>query len=65
MIELKKFKVEDIKKLISSITSKEICLQWAGPNYSYPLTEKHCSYFMQKNNNTSIVSQLDFHDAPF
>ena len=39
MIKLKVFTTEDISKLISWIPNKEFCLQWAGPQYSFPLDE--------------------------
>lgn len=38
MTKLKIFTEDEIESLISWIESKELCLQWAGPNYTYPLT---------------------------
>ncbi len=40
MIELHQFTENDIKRLISWIPGEAFLLQWAGPNYSYPLTQK-------------------------
>jgi RimJ/RimL family protein N-acetyltransferase len=39
LIKLEKFKISDVKDLISWTPSKEFLLQWAGPTYTFPLTE--------------------------
>ncbi len=38
MTKLKVFSEKDIDSLISWIDSEELCLQWAGPGYTFPLT---------------------------
>ncbi|MBZ9625945.1 GNAT family N-acetyltransferase [Clostridium sp. FP2] len=39
LIKLEKFKTCDVKILASWIPDKEFLLQWAGPAYSFPLSE--------------------------
>ena len=38
MIKLEKFEFGDIARLISWIPDEEFLMQWAGPQYSFPLT---------------------------
>lgn len=40
LIKLEKFKTCDVPTLISWIPNKEFLLQWAGPAYTFPLTEE-------------------------
>ncbi|MBZ9689719.1 GNAT family N-acetyltransferase [Clostridium estertheticum] len=39
LIKLEKFKTCDVPTLISWIPDKEFLLQWAGPAYTFPLTQ--------------------------
>ena len=51
MIKLRIFNKKDIDKLISWITDKELCFQFAGHQFSYPLTEQQLLSSIEKMNN--------------
>jgi RimJ/RimL family protein N-acetyltransferase len=40
MIEIRKFNTENYPKLISWIRTKEMLMQFAGPNFEFPLTQE-------------------------
>ena len=50
MIEIRKFQVENYPKLISWITSKEVLMQFAGPNFEFPLTIEQIEISKTENN---------------
>ena len=51
MIEIKKFKEENIENIISWIKNAEDLMQFAGPNLKFPLTE---SQFQESINNRNL-----------
>lgn len=50
MIQLAAFKPTDFKKLISWIDSEELLVQFAGPAFTYPLTEEQLVTYLEDGN---------------
>jgi len=48
MIKLEKFEIEDCDRLISWIPDARFLLQWAGPQYSWPLDRKQIAENLNK-----------------
>ncbi|UKB82261.1 GNAT family N-acetyltransferase [Chryseobacterium sp. MEBOG06] len=61
MIKLQPFKTEDIQMLISRIPDKRALLQFAGPMYSFPLTEDQLKKDLSDENRTlfKIIGETD------
>ena len=55
MIKLKVFNKKEIDKLISWISDKELCFQFAGHQYSYPLTEQQLLNSIEEMNNNDYL----------
>lgn len=49
-MQLQPFKPTDFRKLISWIDTEELLVQFAGPIFTYPLTEEQLTAYLEDNN---------------
>ncbi|WP_347860901.1 GNAT family protein [Salimicrobium sp. PL1-032A] len=58
MITLKPFMKEDFDTLIQWIDSPEFLMQWAGPNFSYPLTYEQLEDYRSGANQADSITLI-------
>ena len=57
-IELRPFERNDFARLIGWIKSPEFLLQWAGPNFSYPLNEAQLEEYIQGSEGDQPIRRI-------